>query len=76
MTKFVDLQFNQKILKGGSTPTIFHTSVATGVAAINPAIHTGIAPTDVAAINPAVHTPSAGAGAGAGYGTHAPVAHT
>ena len=74
MSNFVELQFNQKILKGGATPIISNTPIASGVAAINPAVHTptghhtGVAhipaiPTPiasgVAAINPAVHTPVA-----------------
>ena len=81
MSNFVELQFNKKILIGGSTPTISHTSVATGVAAINPSAHTPVAyntgiahmlavhtpvASGVAAINPAAHTPVA---------DHTPVAH-
>lgn len=74
MSNIIELEFNQKMLKGGNTPTIFHTSFGTGVAAINPGVQTQVAhhigvthisaiPTPVAsglaAINPAVYTPVA-----------------
>ena len=54
MSNFVELQFNQKILKGGTAPTInpyFNTPVASGVAVINPSISTPVA------INPSFNTP-------------------
>jgi len=65
MSNFVELQFNQKILKGGTAPAInpsFNTPVASGVAVINPSISTPVAinpsiSTGVAAINPYIlHT--------------------
>ena len=66
MSNFVELQFNQKILKGGTAPAInpsFNTPVASGVAVINPSISTPVAinPSFNTApvINPSISTPVA-----------------
>jgi len=68
MSNFVDLQFNQKILKGGTAPAInpsFNTPVASGVAVINPSISTPVA------INPSFNTPVGSYGLVDGFESYA-----